>query len=663
MNMWMRIEALLVSLCVGLAWMPAARAEEEAKEFEGYSARAKAAVERMLASLARLENYSDEAVYRVVTDASFKMPDQPVRCSFSRPKRFRVRTSEQDICSDGRQLTVYLKNMQRYQVVPLEEDLGKQLGTYTRGMGLRFGAAELLLAQKPAEILAEQVQDLELVGKDDVDGTPCVKLQGTMKSSRLGFGDSEVPITLWLRESDFLLRQVELDLTDMLKRQFEDNEEGVQPRLTEYRMVYDLRNIKVNETPGKDEFVLEPPEQAKKVDKFYTGAAGGETAQQFELSGQPALELDLPTVDGRGLTLSALKNRVVVLYLAPGYDMSGSGSTLRALADVQRDYADKGVALVYVHPGSSAEKLLEAEPDAARKLVVALDAEGTAAQQYFEEQWAGGTVLINREGIVQGRYLGPLVEQTTRALRSDLDKLLAGQALPAAAAMTDEQKQEAAEQRASRGGMVSSVEPVNEAHLHEAWSVLARVGMNFGGTGQAARSVVRDGLWVRDRNNVRCISPEGKITAEIPIIEVASGRFNQEAFTVGRLGRGMGVVYLSTIPGDEEQAGWRPPKAARLVANDEEGRELWRLELPVENYQIPQGLCTGDVDGRGGDEVLFLQGGALWVVDGRGEVIVRKAVAGWPMSLLVEDRDNDRRAEMYVQTQQKLHRFDYRPQK
>jgi len=271
--------------------------------------------------------------------------------------------------------------------------------------------------------------------------------------------------------------------------------------------------------------------------------------------------------------------------------------------------------------------------------------------------------LINREGIVQGRYLGPLVEQTTRALRSDLDKLLAGQALPAAAAMTDEQKQEAAEQRASRGGMVSSVEPVNEAHLHEAWSVLARVGMNFGGTGQAARSVVRDGLWVRDRNNVRCISPEGKITAEIPIIEVASGRFNQEAFTVGRLGRGMGVVYLSTIPGDEEQAGWRPPKAARLVANDEEGRELWRLELPVENYQIPQGLCTGDVDGRGGDEVLFLQGGALWVVDGRGEVIVRKAVAGWPMSLLVEDRDNDRRAEMYVQTQQKLHRFDYRPQK
>jgi hypothetical protein len=110
-----------------------------------------------------------------------------------------------------------------------------------------------------------------------------------------------------------------------------------------------------------------------------------------------------------------------------------------------------------------------------------------------------------------------------------------------------------------------------------------------------------------------------------------------------------------------EGTAFQPPKKATLTAYDREGNELWTKELEVQNYQMPASLVMADVDGRAGDEVLFLHDGAVWVLDARGEVIARKPVEGWPQWLRVEDLDRDGRAEIYLRTNAKFLRLDYRP--
>ena len=91
--------------------------------------------------------------------------------------------------------------------------------------------------------------------------------------------------------------------------------------------------------------------------------------------------------------------------------------------------------------------------------------------------------------------------------------------------------------------------------------------------------------------------------------------------------------------------------------------EVWEIEVEADKRLVPSQIALGNIDGRRGDELVFFHQGAIWVVDSRGEVIVRKPSPGRPRWLRVEDRDGDKRAEIYIRTNTKLFRFDYRPKR
>ncbi len=648
---------------VGIAWVIAASVGaiggDEPAAFEGYSQSAERIVGKMLRAMSKLSTYSDDGVFTMETGGSFNAADQAAAFVYAKSKRFCIKTEQHEIHSDGKELTVYAKAMRRYTVSPLEKDIGKQVEKYFGGWGMSLGTGSLVLSSNPRATFAKQFSNMDVVDDENIEGDACSVLEGVMKGSPMGMGETDIPATLFVRQRDFMIRRVELDLAEVMKKQF-DEDSGMQSPFKEYKLVYDVRMMAVNERIDEDAFKFEAPSSAKEVDRFYSSwMQDGDTAMQFEWSGKEAPEFELQTTDGGWVSNDSVKGKVVVLDM-PGRWMRGTPPGMAALDEIRGDYADKDVAVVLVHHRGKADKLTEKMDEKGWKVTVALDPDGAMAGDFFDQQFGGGVVIIAKDGIVQGRYSPMMTEETATALRGDIDTLLAGETLSGGQVMSEAQIEEAADQKSSRFSFGGTAEPLNEEHLHETWSIRTGGGSGFMfgfGSGAAPRGE----LWIRDQDVAKRIEADGQVTAEIELPNPSKDQFSQEQFVGGRMGSRAGVVFMKTIPGEEQQMGWRPPKEAVIVAVDESGRELWKMEFEVKNNQLPQHLTLADIDGRMGDEFVFAHQGAVWIVDERGEALVRKPILGMSKWILVEDRDHDRRAEIYVRSDRKLFRFDYRP--
>jgi outer membrane lipoprotein-sorting protein len=653
-----RISLFTVIVALSLGVGPAIAADNEKDvEFEGYSSRAETAVERMLRALDKLKSYSDEAVIKFETGMSFAQQEQDVAFTYVKPKRFHIKAQNNELVSDGKQLTVFMKNMQRYKTTPLKEDIGTQISSYVGAMGMSFGAAELMLAKNAKEVFAKQFKELDLTGKEEIDGDRCLVLEGAWTSTIQWFPDEQPPVSVYLRESDFMIRRIEIDLLEIMKKQFEENNTPLM--VDRYEIIYDVRGLQINEPVDPGVFTFEPPSAAKKVEQFYGSWAHiGDTAMQFELSGKRAPDFELESTDGTPFVLSSFEGKVCVLYFMGGW-WGGTDPTTTLLGDIQKEYLEKDVVLACIFPHASANKVVEYVEENDIALTVLPDAGREVGGEYFDEQNGTGVVLVGRDGKVQGLYRSLFRKESDTHLRNDIDKLLNGETLPGGKPMSEEQITEAQDQRAGARS-IGSAEALNQDRLKETWSIRARGGNSWWGQSTGSQSDDA-GFWVRDKAYVRHVDADGQVDAEVVIANPSKEMYVQDAFTVGRIGAHLAVVYMAPILDDEQQGGWRPPKGAVLSASDESGDELWQFEIEVENNQLPNHLQMADLDGRAGDELIFLQGGAIWIIDDRGEVIVRFPCQGQPQWIRAEDRDRDRRAEVYLRTSHKLHRFDYQP--
>jgi outer membrane lipoprotein-sorting protein len=625
--------------------------------FEGFSREAQGVVERMLRSLGKVKTYADEGAFKIDMGALMQQPEQKLTFAYERPGRFRLQSTTHDVSADGKRLTVFARSARRYTVGPLERDVIAQLRPYTEGT---FGIHELLLADAPEKLFAERFKRLETDGNEKIDDERCIKLRGFVTGFSVRLGKDESPVTIYLRESDLMIRRVDVDMLETLKKQFEDNPAWA-GMIQQYHLVYDVRKLEVDRPVAESAFKFDPPPGARQVERLY-GVAGldGETAMQFELSGREAPEFELDRLEGGVFRTGDARGKVLVLHFM-WTQMGMRDPSLEPLQEVARDYAGKEALFVTVVPGVVTDKMRERLTGQGGDSVVVTDPDLYAKSMYFEEQFNTGIVLVDRKGVVQGMYPGLRREEVRKHLRKDIDRLLAGESLEGAKPMSEEQIEEARDQRAAAFSPPTSAgDPVNEEHLKEAWSVRAYADNQFG-FGQQSWPQSPD-LWIRDADMLVRLSPEGKVTGELPIRRVAtSGGFAQQLFAVGRMGRDLCVVQMVAANESTEGTAFQPPKKATLTAYDREGNELWTKELEVQNYQMPASLVMADVDGRAGDEVLFLHDGAVWVLDARGEVIARKPVEGWPQWLRVEDLDRDGRSEIYLRTNAKFLRLDYRP--
>lgn len=630
---------------------------------EGYSPGAIETLRKTFETLRELKSYSDDGVIQMKTDGTMMGVNQDQRYKFSwaKPRRFRLDTPTHELVSDGKELTTYVRQMQRYRVEPLKDDPTGQIEESFAAMGMKFGMAHLLLTPRPATYFVRAFKELDHKGEEKIDKDVCVVLEGRLAGREIPMVNDDVPAKIFLRKSDGLPRRIEIDMTDAMKKQFEGNAGAGIVQFNEFKMVYDIRDIRIDEKPDDDAFVFKAPAGARKVDRFYGSIMNqGHTLQQFELSGLEAPDFTLKTSRGEELSMRALRGHDVVLYFAmPNFGARAMDSGIDKLDDIQRDYVDKGVYVIFIQPSLKTDGVIESlgrEPS----LIIALDPDRGVAQDYFEEQWAMGVVLVNKEGIVQGWHAGFVNETVAANLRKDLDRLLAGETLPSAEKMTPEQLDEAFEQRAGIG-VASTAEPLNEELLRESWSVRASGGtVGFSSGGSKYDDKV---FWVRDKTAILGISPSGEKLIELPVGKAGSNIFGQDAFAVGKFGNDWVAVCMTTSTAGEEEStsaqGFAMPNTATLTATDARGQQLWKIDLQVKAYQVPQHLALANIDGKAGDEVVFFHDGAVCVMDSRGEFKLRKPCPGWATWLIAADRDGDGRAEIYVRSQYKLTRYDY----
>lgn len=664
---------IAVMMFVLIAWSASAGAADEKTEkkpeFAGISRAAQTAMDRWLAALADLKTYEDEGTVEWKTGLPFGGQEQKASFQYAKPDRFRIQNSTMDVSADGKELTVYRRNNRRYLVESLQSDALTQVQKHGVSTMANFLIAEMVLAKDPRKYAAERFRNLDVTGHEDIDGEKCTKLEGRLVSPGGIDAPEGRPVKLFLREKDWMLRRVEVDMSEPAD---EDDDSPFGRIGRNQRVVYELKNARANREVNRDQFTFKPPAGAKKVDQFFSAwMHSGDTAQQFALSGKPAPDFTLDTHDGREVSLSEKKGSVVLLQILPQRPMGRMARRFRNLSppldkldQLQKDFADRGLTVWCVHPGESADELVEEMREKNQSLTILLDPFRDVVNDYMGEVWGSSLILIGKDGIVQGRYPSYLGEENLKSVRADVEKLLSGETLAGGKPMTDEQMHEAEEQQAAFF-MTDSADPINEQRIAESWSVRSGAGMGRFPERTIGGSTTRSSLWIQSRDALQEVDAAGKVLAEIPIPRPTTGDGVQEEFVVGRMAGRRVVVHMASIPGDAQESawGWRPPKGAVITAGDESGQELWSLEVETRGRQLPQHLSMGDIDGRDGDEVAFIHDGSLWILNERGEVVVRRQVPGFVSWMRLEDLDRDQRAEVYIRSQNKLHRFDFKGEK
>jgi len=225
-----------------------ASAEETKKdkaEFIGCTDEARLAMRKLARAVKHAKSYSDNANVSMKMEAGQAM-DSPMSFIFVKPNRFRMRTQMNEVNSDGKQLTVFLKHNQRYIVKPLKSDVAKQVARYSTGMWLDFGIGQLFLSDSPEQYLAERLTDLEIDGSESIDGERCTILDGFMKTSEPSPFKGDIQARLWLRESDFMIRKFEIKVEPDTEEEGGEENQALS-MITNFTVTYDIIEIAVNE--------------------------------------------------------------------------------------------------------------------------------------------------------------------------------------------------------------------------------------------------------------------------------------------------------------------------------------------------------------------------------------------------------------------------------
>lgn len=320
--------------------------------------------------------------------------------------------------SDGDSLVIYQKAANRYESTKAPATFGELIENPQVRSLLAVGNADVvttaLLAEDPAAVILQGMQDLSVAGADEIDGRACTHLVAKTESGNwdlwVASGDEPVPVKFVPAIGQLFFGGTNVDVSS--------------------EVVFDQWRIDpVFETP---DFVFQPPEGAEKVESL---AGAADQARRDRLAARPSLHptvgfpmkpVSLVGVDGARFDVAAQKDKIVVLDFWATW-CGPCRISLPVVAQVCKEYAEKGVVFRAVNlkeDGETIRKFLETDPIDAQ---IVMDSDGTAAAEYRVDA-IPHTVIVGRDGVVQAVHVGA-GDGMEAKLRKQLDALLEGKSL------------------------------------------------------------------------------------------------------------------------------------------------------------------------------------------------------------------------------------------
>lgn len=327
------------------------------------------------------------------------------------------------LISDGKTLTTYQPMLKKYTVTdaPAQlSDLLQPMNLLLSIGGLPLGL-ESLLNKDALKMLETHLAKSEDVGLEKIGTASAhhIRLVGTPYVTDLWITDGAAP---------FLLQsQVSMDMSGMMKNLSAAQKSKMPTGFAMMSMVRtnSFTNWKMNQPVAASVFQFQPPPDAQLVAEFYT-------PPPHPLVGKGAPDFTLNDLDGKAVSLSSLKGKVVVLDFWATW-CGPCVATLPTVSEVTSSFKDRGVVFYAVNLKENADQIRKFQTDKVLSFPVLLDSKGTVADLYLAKS-IPESVVIDKSGNIQAVHVG-FSSSLKKTLTQQLNDVLDGKQLAPAKAI------------------------------------------------------------------------------------------------------------------------------------------------------------------------------------------------------------------------------------
>ncbi len=324
-----------------------------------------------------------------------------------------------DIVCDGKSLYSYFPPLNKYTVDPAPQKLSdipqaSEVWAATMGASMSgLAVAGGLLAEDVYAYLMEDVEKVEYVGKEKLDGVECHHLR---------FIQARLNADTWFEAGKpTLLRQVTPDLSRFAE-QVREEMPGVGH--VEMKMNVKMDHWQVGGDLPDDLFIFRPPAGAIKSDSLFADLRQGSSGES-EMAGDKAPVFKLDLLEGGRVDLADHLGKDVIVL---DFWATWCGPCVRALPEVAKvtaEYADRGVVFYAVNQGEKPQRIRDFLAKHGIECKVALDTDGAVGKLYGV-RGIPRTVVIGRDGRIAKEHVG-YAPGGGRRLAKELDELVAKQ--------------------------------------------------------------------------------------------------------------------------------------------------------------------------------------------------------------------------------------------